>query len=129
MLLFRRCVDLSAEADGVKTITPLTISVYREKIDSGYQDLVQRMAEDGLFDLFFLYQMENVLKSGTLVFSINHLFIPIPLGHANFNYSFGVQNETTRFTSPPDGIGDILGSVQRSRLTSFTTGHFLDLYM
>ena len=64
MLLFRRRIELSADGPEHEIVTPLTVSVYRDHLDAGYQRLMQTLAQDGLFDLFFMAHMENVLKNG-----------------------------------------------------------------
>ena len=73
MLLFRRQIELSADTPDKEIVTPLTVSVYRDNLDPGYQMMMQGLAKEGLFDLFFMAHMENVLKSGK--YSVGKVFI------------------------------------------------------
>ena len=73
-LLFRR--QLTLTFDGPNDInTVVTASFYRRSIDSGYQALMARKAEEGTFDCYILRQMNENCEKGIVTYYINPLYL------------------------------------------------------
>ena len=63
MLLFRHFVNITAEGAG-DAVMPLIASLYRQRVDAGYQSMVSGYAAVGLFNEYLLKMLEAVLKNG-----------------------------------------------------------------
>ena len=131
MLLLRHTIVIARNEQDTTDI-PITVSLYRPKVDPSYQWMAWTYAESGYFDGLFLEIMLDVANNGRLILMRTIRFVyPFILGQRNIEYVTGTQNwlETLGEAScDTQEAAGMLGKPKKARLTSYVTHHFLDLY-
>ena len=124
-----------SQKEGDVAKTTVTASFYRERVDSGYQAMISAKAEAGIFDWSILRRMDEVFRSGKyepVTMYKSHTYCIFWVGYQNMSCTVGVQTDLNNplpiELDVEEEDEELLGTPKKIRLTSFPTGHFLDLY-
>ena len=141
-LIHRIDLEVLSKGDAEGPSLIVTASWYRPFLDGGYKQMIAGMLDSGCFDGFMRSVINQLVKPGEISLLIIFDIIQLFIGNRDVYNQMGMQTVVVP-VSPLDNDDDggdadmiaswnlvfqFLGKPIRSRLTTVSKRHFLDIY-